>query len=78
MDWSEYDVDVVPIPANNGKEDLAEAIEAQGGYNMDLFTSPDMGFNQPTYTVQELEQDLVAFDRPSGQSESEPSACNSP
>ena len=30
MDWSEYDVDVVPIPANNGKEDLAEAIEAQG------------------------------------------------
>ena len=38
MDWSEYDVDVVPIPADNGKEDLPEAIEAQGGYNVDLFT----------------------------------------
>ena len=30
MDWGEYDVDVVPTPADNGREDLAEAIEAQG------------------------------------------------
>ena len=30
MDRSEYDVDVVPIPADNGNEDLPEAIEAQG------------------------------------------------
>ena len=26
MDWGEYDVDVVPTPADNGREDLAEAI----------------------------------------------------
>ena len=37
-----------------------------------------MGFNQPTYTVQELEQDLVDFDQLSGQSESEPAAYNCP
>ena len=45
---------------------------------MDLFTPPDMGFNQPTYSVQELEQDLVDFDQLSGQSESEPAAHNCP
>ena len=51
MDWGEYDVDdaVVPTPTDNGSgEDLAEAIEAQGGYYVDIFTPPDMGFNQPT------------------------------
>ena len=69
MDWGEYDVDVVPTPADNGREDLAEAIEEQGGYYVDLFTPPDMGFNQPTYTDQELEQDLVDFDQLSGQNE---------
>ena len=30
MDSGEYDVDVVVNPTNKGKEDLAEAIEAQG------------------------------------------------
>ena len=30
MDWGEYDVDVV-TPTDNGREDLAEAIEEQGG-----------------------------------------------
>ena len=35
-----------------------------------------MGFTQPTYTVQELEQDLVDFDQLSGQNESEPAAYN--
>ena len=78
MDWDEYDVDVFPTPTDNGRGDLAEAIEAQGGYNVDLFTPPDMGFIQPTYTVQELEQDLVDFDQLSGQNESEPAAYNCP
>ena len=68
MEWGEFDLDVLVTPTDNGKEDLAEAIEAQGGYNVDLLTPPDMGFNQPTYTVQELEQDLVDFDQLSGQS----------
>ena len=76
MDWDEHDVDVVPTPTDKGRESLAEAIEAQGGYNVDLFTPPDMGFTQPTYTVQELEQDLVDFDQLSGQNESEPAAYN--
>ena len=49
-----------------------------GGYNVDLFTPPNMGFNQPTYTDQELEQDLVDFDQLSGQSESEIAAYNCP
>ena len=80
IDWGEYDVDdaVVPTPADNGRKDLAEAIEAQGEYYVDIFTPPDMGFNQPTYTVQELEQDLVDFDQLSGQNESEPAAYNCP
>ena len=82
MDWGEYDVDddaVVPTPTDNGSgEDLAEDIEAQGGYYVDIFTPPDMGFNQPTYTDQELEQDLVDFDQLSGQNESEPAAYNCP
>ena len=69
MDWDEYDVDVVTTPTDNGMEGLAEAIEAQGGYKVDLFTPPNMGFNQPTYTFQELEQDLVDFDQLSGQNE---------
>ena len=30
MDWVEYDGDVVPTATDNGREDLAEAIEAQG------------------------------------------------
>ena len=76
MEWGEFDVDVLVAPTDNGKEDLAEAIEAQGGYNVDLFTSPDMGFNQPTYTVQELEQDLVDLYQLSGQSESKIAAYN--
>ena len=67
-----------PLPADNGREDFAEAVEAQGGYNVDLFTPPDMGFNQPTYIVQEQEQDLGDFDQLSGQSESEPVAYNCP
>ena len=78
MDWGEYDVNLVPTPADNGREDLAEAIEAQGGSNVDLFTPPDMGIKQPTYTVQELEQDLVDLDQLSGQNESEPAAYNCP
>ena len=56
IDWGEYDVDVVVNPADNGREDLAEAIEAQVGYNMKLFTPLDMGLNQPTYTDQKLKQ----------------------
>ena len=74
MDWGEYDVDVVPTPADNGREDLAEAIEVQRGNYVELFTPPDMGFNQPTYTDQELEQDLVDLDQLNGQNESEPAA----
>ena len=74
IDWGEYDVDVVTTPADNGREDLSESIEAQGGYYVDLFTPPYMGFNQPTYTDKELEQDLVDFDLLSGQNESEPAA----
>ena len=42
MDWGEYDVDVVVTPADNGREDLAKAIEAKGGCNVDLFTPPDI------------------------------------
>ena len=45
---------------------------------MYLFTPADMGFNQPTYADQELEQDLVDFDQLSGQTESEPAAYNCP
>ena len=56
IDWGEYDVDVVVNPADNGREDLAEAIEAQVGYNTKLFTPLDMGLNQPTYTDQKLKQ----------------------
>ena len=70
MDWGEYDLDVV-TPTDNGREDLAEAIETQWGYKVDLFKPPDMAFNQPTYTVQELEQNLEDFDQLSVQSESE-------
>ena len=51
MDWGEYVIDVVVTPTDNGKEDLAAAIEAQGGYNVDVFTPPDMGFNHPTHTA---------------------------
>ena len=54
------------------------SIEAQGGCNVDNFTPPHMGFNQPTNTLQELEQDLVDFDQLSWQSESEPTAYNCP
>ena len=72
MDWGEYDVDdVVPTPADNEREDLAEAIEVQGGGLRGFFSPPDMGFNQPIYTDQELEQDLIDFDQLSGQNESE-------
>ena len=78
MDWGEYDVEVVATPADNGREDLAEAIEALGGYNADLLTPPDMGLNQPTYTVQGLEQDLVFFDQLSEQSKTEIAAYNCP
>ena len=49
IDWGDYDVEVVATPAENGREDLAEAIEALGGYNADHLTPPDMGLNQPTY-----------------------------
>ena len=45
---------------------------------MDLFTPPDMGFNQPTDTVQELEQDLVDFDQLSWESASDVAAYNCP
>ena len=37
-----------------------------------------MGFSQPTYTDQELEQDLVEFDQLSGQNESGLAAYNCP
>ena len=77
MDWGEYDIDVV-TPSDNGKVYLAKAIEAQGDKYVDFFTPPDMGFNQPTYTVQELEQDLACFDRQSGQSHSEIAAYSCP
>ena len=79
MDWDEYDVDMVPTPTDNGREDLAEAIEAQGDITW-IFLHHQIwaSTNQPTYTVQELEQDLVDFDQLSWQNESEPAAYNCP
>ena len=71
-------MDVVVTPADNGRENLAEAIEAQVGYNMKIFTPLDMGLNQSTYTDQKLKQDLVDFDQLSGQRESEIAAYNRP
>ena len=41
MDWGEYEVDVVN-PTDNRREVLAEAVEAQGEYYVDLFEPPGM------------------------------------
>ena len=35
---------------DNGRKILAEAIEAQEGYYVDLYTTPDMEFNISTYS----------------------------
>ena len=64
IDRGKNDVDVVITPTDNGREGVTEAIVAQGGYKVDLFTPPDMGFKQPTYTVQGLEQDFAGRFRP--------------
>ena len=46
MDCGEYDVDVVN-PTDNRREDLAEAVKAQGEYYVDLFEPPGMGSIPP-------------------------------